>query len=49
LKLTELGLDYEKIEERFLFFGGSARYCLTLNTKFYITGVEEKQIQFNRS
>ena len=40
-ELLELGLDYRTIEERFLFFGGSARYCLTLDTKFYNRGVEE--------
>jgi hypothetical protein len=40
-ELLELGLDREKIGERFLFFGGSARYCLTLDVDFYNRGVEE--------
>lgn len=37
----ELGLDYRTVEERFLFFGGSARYCLTLDADYYRAGVEE--------
>ena len=40
-ELLELGLDVLTIEERFLLFGGSARYCLTLNTKFYNRGVKK--------
>ena len=40
-ELLELELDVLTIEERFLLFGGSARYCLTLNTKFYNRGVKK--------
>jgi hypothetical protein len=40
-ELLELGIDYWTIEERFLLFGGSARYCLTLDVDFYTNGVEE--------
>jgi hypothetical protein len=40
-EFLKLGLDNEIIEQRFLLFGGSARYCLTLDGGFYITGAEE--------
>jgi hypothetical protein len=37
----ELGLDSRTIKERFLFFGGSARYCLAFDVDFCNRGVEE--------
>jgi hypothetical protein len=40
-ELLELGIDYWTIEERFLLFGGSARYCLAFDTKFYNIGVKK--------
>ena len=39
-ELLELGIDYGTIEGRFLFFGGSARYCLTLDDLFHNRGVD---------
>jgi hypothetical protein len=40
-ELLELGLDVLTIEERFLLFGGSARYCLALDDLFYDRGVDK--------
>ena len=40
-ELLEIGLDSKIIKERFLLFGGSARYCLTLNNRFYDKGVNQ--------
>ena len=40
-ELLELGIDYGTIEGRFLFFGGSARYCLTLDDLFHNRGVDK--------
>ncbi|KAJ3268283.1 hypothetical protein HDV01_003214 [Terramyces sp. JEL0728] len=39
--LLGLGLDNDAVEKRFLTFGGSARYCLSQNQRFYNGGVEE--------
>ena len=39
-ELLELELHYDTIEERYLFFGGSARYCLTLGDVFYNNAVK---------
>ena len=40
-----LGLDYDQIEKRFILFGGSARYCLTLNPDFYLQGEKDLKIK----